>query len=331
MPLACVHSDLLGPITPSSIGGKKYIMSFIDDFSRFGALYFLRSKDEAFSAFQHFQSWVEPNTGFKILKFKTDRGGEYSSTEFLKYLRDHAIDIERGPARRPTANSVAERYFRTLLACIRTQFVQSGLPLSLWAELAAYCCLQLNCSPTVALDDDTPLSVFQSHCKGHVHPLRPNRFKPFGCLAYVHNQDAKKLAPTAKRMIFVGLEAGSNAARLWDRTTGKILISSNVTFDESVFPARSEDKSPTTQQLDDFFSDTLFFPPDLPVPSDRPITPPSEPLVAPTQSPVSLDTQLAVLFPEDSPQNHPPSAQPNILTTSEILSSEEPDFVALPS
>lgn len=110
MPLACVHSDLLGPIDPVSRGGKKYIMTFIDDFTRYNFVYLLSAKSEAFKAFLHFQSWVESNTGFKILKLKSDRGGEYSSSEFLSHLRDLAIDIERGPANRPMANSVSERF-----------------------------------------------------------------------------------------------------------------------------------------------------------------------------------------------------------------------------
>lgn len=144
MPLACVHSDLLRPIGPASRGGKKYIMTFIDDFTRYNFIYLLSAKSEAFKAFLHFQRWVESNTGFKILKLKSDKGGEYSSSEFLTHLHDLAIDIERGPANRPTANGVSERFNRTLLGRLRTQFEQSGLPLFLWGELVMYSGLQMN-------------------------------------------------------------------------------------------------------------------------------------------------------------------------------------------
>lgn len=124
MPLACVHSDLLGPIEPASRGGKKYIISFIDDFTRYNSLYLLRTKSEAFKAFLHYQKWIESNTGYKILKLKSDRGGEYSSSEFLAHLHDQAVDVERGPANRPEANLVSERFNRTLLGRLRTQFEQ---------------------------------------------------------------------------------------------------------------------------------------------------------------------------------------------------------------
>ena len=32
--LELVHSDIYGPITPCSNGGKRYMLTFIDDFSR---------------------------------------------------------------------------------------------------------------------------------------------------------------------------------------------------------------------------------------------------------------------------------------------------------
>jgi hypothetical protein len=32
--LELVHSDVCGPVTPLSLGGNKYFVTFIDDFSR---------------------------------------------------------------------------------------------------------------------------------------------------------------------------------------------------------------------------------------------------------------------------------------------------------
>lgn len=43
--------------------------------------------------------------------------------EFVTYLNDNGIEIERGPAHRPMANSVVERFNRTILSCIRAQLV----------------------------------------------------------------------------------------------------------------------------------------------------------------------------------------------------------------
>lgn len=96
-----------------------------------------------------------------------------------------------------------------------------------------------------------------SHFKGHIHPIKITRFKPFGCQAYVLDQQASKLQPTAKRMILVGIEPGSNAFRLWDKISHRIVVSADVRFDENHFPAVGHSHTPSTTQIDDSFPDIL--------------------------------------------------------------------------
>ena len=47
-----VHSDLWGPSSNESLGGGRYFMSIIDDFSRKVWIYILKTKDEAFQKFK---------------------------------------------------------------------------------------------------------------------------------------------------------------------------------------------------------------------------------------------------------------------------------------
>ena len=42
--LALIHSDLCGDVKPPSIGGSKYIMTLIDDYSKKSWAYFLKHK-----------------------------------------------------------------------------------------------------------------------------------------------------------------------------------------------------------------------------------------------------------------------------------------------
>lgn len=46
--LKLIHADLCGPITPTSHSGKKYMLVFVDDFSRKTWIYFLSNKAEIF-------------------------------------------------------------------------------------------------------------------------------------------------------------------------------------------------------------------------------------------------------------------------------------------
>ena len=57
--LEVVHSDVTGPMRVKSQGGAKYMVPFIDDFSRFIHAYFIQSKCELFSKFAEFKALVE--------------------------------------------------------------------------------------------------------------------------------------------------------------------------------------------------------------------------------------------------------------------------------
>ena len=65
--LELIHSDICGLINPSSNGGKRYLITFIDDYTRKTWVYFLQEKLEAFSAFKSFKAHVE-NEAERVIK-----------------------------------------------------------------------------------------------------------------------------------------------------------------------------------------------------------------------------------------------------------------------
>ena len=46
-PLELIHMDFIGPAPVQSIGGKKFILVMVDDYSRFGWITFLHTKSNA--------------------------------------------------------------------------------------------------------------------------------------------------------------------------------------------------------------------------------------------------------------------------------------------
>jgi len=52
-------------------------MTFLDDFTQMSWVSFLKSKDEAATAIEHFVNMVECQFSATSLCFKTDNGGEY--------------------------------------------------------------------------------------------------------------------------------------------------------------------------------------------------------------------------------------------------------------
>ena len=82
-----VHSDLWGPSRKPSIGGSRYMLTIIDDYSRKVWPYYLKDKSEAFSAFKEWKVMIENQTEKKVKKLRTDNGMEFCSNEFKSYCK----------------------------------------------------------------------------------------------------------------------------------------------------------------------------------------------------------------------------------------------------
>ncbi|KAL0455683.1 UNVERIFIED_CONTAM: hypothetical protein Slati_0907500 [Sesamum latifolium] len=86
-----VHTDVCGPLSIPARGGFSYFITFTDDHSRYGYVYLMRYKSEAFGRFKEYRLEVENQTNRKIKALRSDRGGEYLSGEFIDYLKENGI------------------------------------------------------------------------------------------------------------------------------------------------------------------------------------------------------------------------------------------------
>ncbi|KAL0449555.1 UNVERIFIED_CONTAM: hypothetical protein Slati_1511900 [Sesamum latifolium] len=90
--LDLVHTDVYGPLSIPARGGFSYFITFIDDHSRYGYVYLMRYKSEAFGRFKKYRLEVENQTNCKKA-LRSDRGGEYLSGEFIDYLKENGISL----------------------------------------------------------------------------------------------------------------------------------------------------------------------------------------------------------------------------------------------
>ncbi|KAL0462286.1 UNVERIFIED_CONTAM: hypothetical protein Slati_0116400 [Sesamum latifolium] len=89
--LDLVHTDIYGPLNTPTRGGYSYFITFTDDHSRYGYVYLMRYKSEAFGRFKECRLEVENQIGHKIKALRSDRDGEYLSGEFIDYLKENGI------------------------------------------------------------------------------------------------------------------------------------------------------------------------------------------------------------------------------------------------
>lgn len=129
--LELIHEDLCGPITPPTLGHKRYVFVIIDDYSRYMWVIFLKEKSEAF---EKFKTLVEVETRATIKTFRTDRGGEFISHEFQAFCEKYGIQRHLTSPYSPQQNGVVERRNRILLEMTRSLLKHMSMSNYLWGE-----------------------------------------------------------------------------------------------------------------------------------------------------------------------------------------------------
>lgn len=90
-PLELVHSDLMTFSTPFL--GTKYTLTFIDDFSRYSWVYFLKYKSEVFATFKTFKALLGKQSSCSIKKLHTDNGENMLARHFKIFAKNVAFFI----------------------------------------------------------------------------------------------------------------------------------------------------------------------------------------------------------------------------------------------
>ncbi|GJS39678.1 zinc finger, CCHC-type containing protein [Tanacetum coccineum] len=227
-PLDLVYGDLCGPISPATHSGKKLIFLLVDDCTRFMWAYFLTTKDQALSTFKEFRQQIEMEMRMKVRMLRTDRGGEFTSNEFTRYCKENGIARQLTAPYSPQQNGVVERRNRTVLSTTRSMMKAMKLPLTFWAEAVRHAIYILNRVPTRALVDKTPYEALYNR-KPNLENLRI-----FGCTAYakITIPHLKKLDDRSIPLVYLGVEEGSKAYRLYDPIAKKKHVSRDVKFME---------------------------------------------------------------------------------------------------
>ena len=81
-----VHTDLCGAIGTPCYTGDKYVILFFYDYSKMMTIMFLKEKSEAFQKFKWYLARVEKEIGKKLKCLRSNRGGEFISTELTVCL-----------------------------------------------------------------------------------------------------------------------------------------------------------------------------------------------------------------------------------------------------
>jgi transposase InsO family protein len=133
-PLELLHMDLFGSIAYISIGGSKYCLVIVDDYSRFTWVFFLQEKSQTQETLKGFLRRAQNEFGLRIKKIRSDNGMEFKNSQIEGFLKEEGIKHEFSSPYTPQQNGVVERKNRTLLDMASTMLDEYKTSDRFWAE-----------------------------------------------------------------------------------------------------------------------------------------------------------------------------------------------------
>jgi transposase InsO family protein len=228
-PLELLHMDLFGPMAYISIGGSKYGLVIVDDFSRFTWVFFLSDKGETQEILKKFMRRSQNEFELKIKKVRSDNGTEFKNTSVEEFLGEEGIKHEFSVPYTLQQNGVVERKNRTLIEVARTMLDEYKTPDNFWAEVVNTACHAIN-----------RLYLHKIYKKIVYELLIGNKpkvdyFRVFGCKCFILNKKVKssKFAPRVDEDFLLSYASNAHGYRVFNNTTGLVEIAIDATFDES--------------------------------------------------------------------------------------------------
>jgi len=207
------------------MGRMRYYVTFTDDHSCYSSLTMLCTKDETLEAYKAYAVWMYMQHGVQIKRLRSDRGGEYTSNEFTKFLTEQGTECRLTMHDTPQHNGVAESLNRHIMECVHACLIQSGLPKSLWVEAVNFVIWVKNRTTTKVLSDVTPHKKLTGQ--------KPNLagVPEWGQQVWVHCGDSSKLEAHTWPVRWVGFDARStHAHRIYWPSIHGITVERDIRF-----------------------------------------------------------------------------------------------------
>jgi hypothetical protein len=208
---------------------SRYYVSFVDDFSKHVWIYLIRHKSEVFQIFHTFQSLVERTFNRKILAMQTDWGGEYQklNTFFTRIGISHKVSCPHTHQQ----NGAVERKHQYIVEVGLSLLAHAHMPLKYWDEAFATAAYLINRTPSHVIGHQTPIQKLTGASLNYSH------LRVFRCVCWPNLRPYNtKLAFRSTRCVFLGYSTIHKGYKCLDVANGRVYISRDVVFDESIFP-----------------------------------------------------------------------------------------------
>uniref|UniRef100_A0AAV1U517 Polyprotein n=1 Tax=Peronospora matthiolae TaxID=2874970 RepID=A0AAV1U517_9STRA len=226
--LQLVHSDVMGPMESKSRGGSRFVVTFIDDYSRYIVAYYIENKSEVTDRFIEYKALMENQLSKKIKCIRTDNGTEYVNRRFSGVCRKSGIMHQTTVPYSPQQNGLAERMNRTLTERARAMLSHMQVDKIWWAEAMNTAVYVTNRVPCASHPTKTPFEF--------IFGKKPDLSEMcvFGSKGYAHvdKSNRTKMTKKAIRCIFLGYSDQIKGLRIWDEDAKRVTHTRSAKFDE---------------------------------------------------------------------------------------------------
>ena len=84
-----IHSDIWGPSSVSSIGGSRYFVVFVNDYSCYSWIFNMKHRSELLQVYSNFAKMVETQFSKRIKIFQSNNALEYTQYDFQADLHSY--------------------------------------------------------------------------------------------------------------------------------------------------------------------------------------------------------------------------------------------------
>lgn len=225
-----VHSDIWGPSRLPTLGGARYYVVFVDDYSRYTWIYLFHNRSALLKIYQEFSTMIQTQFSTTIKRFRADSGGEFQSGPFTELLASRGTLAESSCTDTPQQNGVAERKHRHIMEITRALLLSSSTPKKFWGEAALTSVYVINRTPSSVIGGISPFE--------RLYKIPPNysELRVFGstCFVLLPKVERDKLSKRATICVLLGYGIGKKGYRCYDPIAQKLRVLRNVTFWEHI-------------------------------------------------------------------------------------------------
>ncbi|MBW0496487.1 hypothetical protein O181_036202 [Austropuccinia psidii MF-1] len=175
LPLGCVHLDLMGPISPTSVSQSRYFLMVVDQATSFKIVKILKTKSDVFQQFLIVKKSMENLHDQTLKRFVSYRGGEFLNHQFKKLSKEWDLNTSCHQRKLLNIMDLPKEPIKPYSKKARCLLNNSNIPNSYWAEAVNTATLLSNLIHTPSRHNLSPHQLFKGL------PPCIKKLQVFGC------------------------------------------------------------------------------------------------------------------------------------------------------